>query len=57
MKHIGNFIGVLGIVVCIASVIGRFLHQAAVFEFQAINIYIVGTGLIACGCFAKLSGR
>ena len=57
MKHLGNFIGVLGIIVCIASILGRFLNQPGVFQFQAINVYIVGTGLIACGCFAKLSGR
>ena len=57
LSKIGTVIGVLGILVCIASVLGRFIGDAIVVEFQAINVFIVGVGLIVMGCFAKLSGR
>ena len=57
MHKIGNLIGVIGMAVCLVGVAGRFWNQPTIFGFQAINIFIVGVGLVATGCFAKLSGR
>ena len=57
MNKIGNLIGVAGIAVCIFGVAGRFINYSTIFGFQAINIFIVGVGLLVVGCFAKLSGR
>ena len=57
MHKIGNLLGVLGIAVCVLAAAGRFVNEPYIFNFQAINIYIVGIGLVVIGCFAKLSGR
>jgi len=57
MNKVGTVIGVFGIAVCVGSVIGRFIGEAAFLNFQAINMYNVGVGLIVLGCFAKLCGR
>jgi len=60
MKHVfqfGNVLGVAGIVICVASVAGRFIGANSIYSVQAINMYMVGTGLVVMGCFAKLSGR
>lgn len=57
MVKVGNVIGVLGLVVCLLAVVGRFVNEPSLFSFQAINVYMIGVGLVAAGCFAKLSGR
>jgi len=57
LSKIGTVMGVLGILVCLASVLGRFIGDAIFMDFQAINVFIVGVGLLVMGCFAKLSGR
>jgi len=57
LNKIGTVIGVLGILVCLASVLGRFVGDAVFIDFQAINVFIIGVGLLVLGCFAKLSGR
>ena len=57
LNKIGTVIGVLGMLVCLASVLGRFIGDAILVEFQAINVFIIGVGLLVLGCFAKLSGR
>ena len=55
--RLGNFIGVVGVVICIISVFDRFIAENLFVQFKAINIFIVGSGLMVFGCFAKLSGR
>jgi len=57
LSKIGTVIGVLGILVCFASILGRFIGDAIFMDFQAINVFIIGIGLMVLGCFAKLSGR
>jgi len=57
MMQFGNIIGVLGIVVCLLGIVGRFYGESTFLGFQAINIFILGIGLMVLGCFAKLSGR
>ena len=44
MHKIGNLLGVLGIAVCVLAAAGRFVNEPYIYNFQAINIYIVGLG-------------
>jgi len=57
MVTFGNLVGVIGIVICLMSAVGRFYGDNSVLGFQAINMFIVGVGLMVFGCFAKISGR
>lgn len=44
----------LGGLVCILAVAGRFIGTPSVLGFQAINVFIVGVGLMVLGCLKKL---
>jgi hypothetical protein len=44
-------------VICLVAVAGRFFGDPLVRGFEAIDIFIVGVGLIATACFAKLEAR
>ena len=54
MGKLGSMAGVLGILVCILSVVGRFYGKPTVFGFHASSVLLLGTSLLAAGCFLKL---
>ena len=54
MKMMANVVGVMGILLCAASVAGRFYGEQTLHGFQAINVYTVGVGVIAAACFMRL---
>ncbi len=55
--RIGRYAGYLGVVICLAAVAGRFYGSKEFLGFQAINVFIVGVGLLAFGAWAKLEGH
>ncbi|MHC4910836.1 MAG: hypothetical protein ACYTF9_14095 [Planctomycetota bacterium] len=57
LDPIGSALGILGMVICLVAVAGRFFGDPLVRGFEAIDIFIVGVGLIATACFAKLEAR
>ena len=47
--------GIAGVLMCITAVIGRFTGEAtSVLGSQAINIFMVGVGLMVFDCMVKL---
>jgi len=56
-NYVGTFLGCLGIVICFLSLFSRWIGDATLFDIRAINVFVVGTGFIVMGCFAKLCGR
>ena len=48
------YIGALGILICLAASAGRFYGAKEFLGFQAINIFIVGVGLLVVACWARL---
>ena len=50
-------LGILGILVCLAAVAGRFYGAPSFLGFSAINVFIVGVGLISTACWAKLESK
>jgi hypothetical protein len=49
-----SYIGILGILICLAASAGRFYGAKQFLGFQAINIFIVGVGLLVTACWARL---
>lgn len=54
MGKSGIVAGVLGILVCILSVAGRFYGEPTIFGFSATSMLLVGTSLLTLGCFLRL---
>jgi hypothetical protein len=57
LNLIGNVAALIGILVCLAAVIGRFVGAPQVGQFQAINVFIVGIGLMVLACLAKIEAK
>lgn len=53
MDKLGIVAGVLGILVCIVSVIGRYYGSPQVFGMEARTVLLIGTSLLVLGCFLK----
>ena len=54
LNKLGTISGVLGILICLAAVAGRFYGEKAFLGFQAINIFIVGIAFLVIACWVKL---
>ena len=60
MEQLGRltpFVGVLGILICLAASAGRFYGAKEFMGFQAMNIFIVGVGLLVTACWARLEAN
>ncbi len=49
--------GALGVVICLLASAGRFYGEKEFVGFQAINIFIVGVGLMVLACWLKLEAK
>ena len=54
MSGCGTVAGILGELVCLAAVYGRFNGAPTVMGHKAISIFTVGVGLMVLGCFKKI---
>ncbi len=54
---LGTLAGVVGLVICLAGVVARFLPLGTIANFQAVNLYITGVGLMVLACWLKLEAR
>ncbi len=50
-------VALLGILICLAASAGRFYGAKEFMGFQAINIFIVGVGLLVTACWMKLDSQ
>lgn len=57
LSRLGMVAGLLGVLICIAAVAGRFYEDPGFLGFRAINVFIVGIGFMVLGCLAKLEAR
>lgn len=57
LNKLGTISGVLGILICLAAVAGRFYGEKAFLGFQAINVFIVGIAFLALACWIKLEAK
>ena len=57
LSKLASASGVLGVVVCLVSSAGRFVGEKEFAGFQAINIFIVGVGLMVMACWLKLEAK
>ena len=57
LGKVSSLSGVLGLVVCLVAVFGRFYGQKPFLGFQSINIFIVGIGLIVLASWLKLEAK
>jgi hypothetical protein len=53
MGRLGSVAGVLGILVCVAAVFGRFCSLRTIHGFSAGSVLLVGTTLLVLGCFLR----
>lgn len=57
MKQLARFssaFGGIGLLVCLAASAGRFYGTKQFMGFQAVNIFIVGVGLLVTACWLRL---
>jgi len=54
MGAIGAIASILGILVCIASVVVRIQGQAYIYGLEVLSFLNVGIALMVFGCLAKL---
>lgn len=57
LSLLGTVAGLLGILICLASVAGRFYEEPMFLGFRAINVFIVGMGFMVLACLAKLEAK
>lgn len=50
-------LGYAGILVCLLAVFGRFYGEPRLMGYQAIDIFVVGVGLVVIACFTHLESR
>jgi len=53
MDKLGSVAGILGILVCVGAVIGRYHGTPLVLGFTAPTVLLGGTSLLALGCFLR----
>jgi len=49
----GKIVGLLGVVVCIIAVIGRYKGAATIFHHEASSLFLAGVGLMVFAILAK----
>lgn len=51
---LGTYAGYLGMLICLAAVIGRFYGERPILGFNASNLFVIGVGVMVWACWAKL---
>ena len=57
LNKLGTVSGIVGILICLVAVAGRFYGDPVFLGFQAINVFIVGIAFLALACWIKLEAR
>ena len=57
LSKLGTISGVVGILICLAAVAGRFYGEKMFLGFQAINVFIVGIAFLVIACWLKLEAK
>ena len=57
LGKLGTISGVLGILICLVAVLGRFYGQPTFLGFQAINVFIVGIAFLALASWIKQEAK
>jgi hypothetical protein len=57
LASLGTVVAYVGMIVCLAAVAGRFYGAKTVLGYQAVNLFVLGTGLMVWSCWAKLESR
>jgi len=57
LSRFSTLFALLGILICLAASAGRFYGAKEFMGFQAINIFIVGVGLLVTACWMKLDSQ
>ena len=57
LGKLGTYVAFLGMVVCLAAIVGRFYGNRPVLGFQAVNLFVVGVGMLVWACWAKLEAH
>ncbi len=54
LRRVATVLGAAGVLVCLSAAAGRFIGEREFIQFQAINIFNVGVGLMVMACWLKL---
>ncbi|MCM8775010.1 MAG: hypothetical protein NC930_01455 [Candidatus Omnitrophica bacterium] len=57
MKRIADALVILGLVIYIVAVIGRYYGTPFVVGHQASSLLILGTGFFVLACYLKISAK
>jgi len=57
LNKLGTVSGIVGILICLVAVAGRFYGEKVFLGFQAINVFIVGIAFLVIACWVKLEAR